>query len=285
MPAEPTVILASLGFIVLAATLNFGFFIGDISLAVAFLLAIFAVLFGTRHADATEHQDGLILAIAMESVVKLVAFWTLGVFVIWTMFDGPADLWQKATESEAVMAALSHETPASRWILLIALSAFAIIMLPRQFHVTVVENRTPRELKLAGILMPIYLIAINIFVLPAAIAGILIFGGSGDADLYVLSLPLEAGSGFVSLLTFIGGFSAATAMVIVASVALAIALRAADSSMAPSCTSACSCMLRSAMAARAGAASVGRRQTCSLSSRVSLFSMPFHHTSAAELKG
>ena len=95
-------------------------------------------------------------------------------------------------------------------------------MLPRQFHVTVVENRTPRELKLAGILMPIYLIVINIFVLPAAIAGILIFGGSGDADLYVLSLPLEAGSGFVSLLTFIVGFSAATAMVIVASVALAI---------------------------------------------------------------
>ncbi|MGQ3077872.1 MAG: PAS domain-containing hybrid sensor histidine kinase/response regulator [Allorhizobium sp.] len=194
----------------------------DLPLIVAFILACFAVIFGTRHTDATEHQDGLILAIAMESVVKLVAFWTLGVFVIWTMFDGPADLWQKATESEAVMAALSHETPASRWILLIALSAFAIIMLPRQFHVTVVENRTPRELKLAGILMPIYLIAINIFVLPAAIAGILIFGGSGDADLYVLSLPLEAGSGFVSLLTFIGGFSAATAMVIVASVALAI---------------------------------------------------------------
>ena len=120
------------------------------------------------------------------------------------------------------MAALTHETPPSRWLLLIALSAFAIIMLPRQFHVTVVENRTPRELKLAGILMPIYLIAINIFVLPAAIAGVLMFGGSGDADLYVLSLPLEAGSGFVSLLTFIGGFSAATAMVIVASVALAI---------------------------------------------------------------
>ncbi len=178
----------------------------DLPLIVAFILACFAVIFGTRHTDATEHQDGLILAIAMESVVKLLAFWTLGVFVIWVMFDGPADLWQKAVESEAVMAALSHETPASRWILLIALSAFAIIMLPRQFHVTVVENRTPRELKLAGILMPIYLIAINIFVLPAAIAGVLVFGGSGDADLYVLSLPLEAGSGFVSFRTVIGGF-------------------------------------------------------------------------------
>ncbi len=194
----------------------------DLPLIVAFMLACFAVVFGTRHTDATEHQDGLILAIAMESVVKLVAFWTLGIFVLFFIFDGPADLWHKAQNSEAVMAALSYQTPPARWILLIALSAFAIIMLPRQFHVTVVENRTPRELRLAGILMPIYLIAINIFVLPAAIGGIMIFGGSGDADLYVLSLPLNAGASLVSLLTFIGGFSAATAMVIVASVALAI---------------------------------------------------------------
>lgn len=194
----------------------------DLPLIVAFLLACFAVVFGTRHTDATEHQDGLILAIAMESVVKLVALFTLGIFVVFSLYDGPADLWQKATESPDVMAALSHQTAPSRWILLILLSAFAIIMLPRQFHVTVVENRTPRELKLAGILMPIYLIAINVFVLPAAIAGVMTFGGTGDADLYVLSLPLEAGHGLVTLITFIGGFSAATAMVIVASVALAI---------------------------------------------------------------
>ncbi|KPF42131.1 PAS-domain containing protein [Rhizobium sp. AAP43] len=194
----------------------------DLPLIVAFMLACFAVVFGTRHTDATEHQDGLILAIAMESVVKLVAFWTLGLFVIYAMFNGPADLWHKATNSPAVMEVLSYETAPSRWLLLIGLSAFAIIMLPRQFHVTVVENRTPRELRLAGILMPIYLVAINIFVLPAAIAGIMIFGGTGDADLYVLSLPLAAGSSIVSLVTFIGGFSAATAMVIVASVALAI---------------------------------------------------------------
>lgn len=194
----------------------------DLPLIVAFMLACFAVIFGTRHTDATEHQDGLILAIAMESVVKLVAFWTLGLFVLYGIFNGPADLWQKALDSPRVMEVLSYETAPSRWLLLIALSAFAIIMLPRQFHVTVVENRTPRELRLAGILMPIYLIAINIFVLPAAIAGLMIFGGTGDADLYVLSLPFAAGSSTVSLITFIGGFSAATAMVIVASVALAI---------------------------------------------------------------
>ncbi|NGO64657.1 hybrid sensor histidine kinase/response regulator [Rhizobium daejeonense] len=194
----------------------------DLPLIVAFLLACFAVVFGTRHTDATEHQDGLILAIAWESVVKLVAFWTLGIYVVFFLFNGPADLWQRAVENQAVMAALTHHTPPGRWILLIALSAFAIIMLPRQFHVTVVENRTARELKLAAILMPLYLVAINIFVLPAAMGGIMLFGGTGNADLYVLSLPLTHEMRFVSLITFLGGFSAATAMVIVASVALAI---------------------------------------------------------------
>ena len=194
----------------------------DLPLVVALSLACFAVIFGTRHTDATEHQDGLILAIAMESVVKLLAFWTLGMFVLFGLFDGVSDLLAKASASTEVMSALSHETPISRWVLLIALSAFAVVMLPRQFHVTVVENRTPQELRLAGILLPLYLVAINIFVLPAAISGILTFGGGGDADLYVLSLPLHAEMPFISLITFLGGFSAATAMVIVASVALSI---------------------------------------------------------------
>lgn len=194
----------------------------DLPLIVALSLACFAVIFGTRHADATEHQDGLILAIAMESVVKLLAFWTVGIFVVYFLFDGPGDLIARATESPSVMTALSYETPLSRWLLLIALSAFAIIMLPRQFHVTVVENRTARELKLAGFLLPLYLVAINLFVLPAAIAGILTFGGVGNADLYVLQLPLHFDMPIISLITFLGGFSAATAMVIMACVALSI---------------------------------------------------------------
>ena len=196
----------------------------DLPLIVALSLACFAVIFGTRHTDATEHQDGLILAIAMESVVKLVAFWTLGFVVIFVLYDGPTALWEAARSSTMVMEALSYETPGLRWVLLITLSAFAIVMLPRQFHVTVVENRTARELRFAGILLPAYLIAINIFVLPAAIAGLLTFGGTGNADLYVLSLPLTYELPVVTLITFLGGFSAATAMVIVASVALAIML-------------------------------------------------------------
>lgn len=194
----------------------------DLPLIVTVVMAGFAIMFGTRHTDATEHQDGLILAISMESVVKLLAICTAGVYVVFFLFDGPAELWRLAAENTQVMEAVSYQTPISRWIVLTLLSGFAIILLPRQFHVTVVENRTPKELRTAGLLLPLYLIAINIFVLPIAVAGLLTIGNNGNADLYVLQLPLFNGMPVVSLITFIGGFSAATAMVIVASVALSI---------------------------------------------------------------
>jgi Na+/proline symporter/signal transduction histidine kinase/CheY-like chemotaxis protein len=198
------------------------FFLSDIAFFVTLVLAAFAAIFGTRHTDATEHQDGLILAIAMESLVKLLAFTLIGLTVVFMLFDGPWDLLQAATANTEVMTALTHETPVLRWVLLTVLSAFAIILLPRQFHVTVVENRTPGELRLAGWLLPLYLVAINIFVLPVAIAGVLQFGSGGGSDLFVLALPMANDMPMVTLITFIGGFSAATAMVIVASVAVAI---------------------------------------------------------------
>lgn len=194
----------------------------DLALIVTLVLTAFAIIFGTRHTDATEHQDGLILAVSMESLVKLIAFASACFAVVFLIFDGPGDLWQKAVANEKVMEALSYKTPLSRWLLLIMLSAFAIILLPRQFHVTVVENRTREELRMAGRLLPFYLIAINLFVLPVAIGGVIIFGGAGNPDLYVLALPYAHDMKIVTLITFIGGFSAATAMVIVASVALAI---------------------------------------------------------------
>ena len=193
-------------------------------LAVTLALASFAIVFGTRHTDATEHQDGLILAIAMESVIKLVAFASVGLFALFILFDGPADLLTQARENAVTAAALSYETPISRWILLTGLSACAILLLPRQFHVTVVENRSEGELNLARFLFPLYLIAINLLVLPVAIGGAMTLGPGADPDLYVLQLPIAAGQRLISLIAFLGGFSAATAMVIVASVALAIML-------------------------------------------------------------
>ncbi|HET7411726.1 MAG TPA: PAS-domain containing protein, partial [Pararhizobium sp.] len=197
-------------------------FFSDISFVVTIGLALFAVIFGTRHTDATEHQNGLILAIATESLVKLLAITTVGLVVIFGIFGGFGDLVQAAKSSPDIMMRLAYQTPLARWIVLTVLSAFAILMLPRQFHVTVVENRSPRELRLAGFLFPLYLVAINLFVIPVAIAGLSTFGGAGERDLYVLTVPLAHGLPIVTVAAFLGGFSAATAMVIVASVAVSI---------------------------------------------------------------
>ncbi|MGZ9106246.1 MAG: sensor histidine kinase, partial [Rhodoplanes sp.] len=196
---------------------------GDIALFVALSMAAFAVLFGTRHIDATEHQDGLILAVAAESVVKLVAFLAVGVFVTYVMFDGPVALFTQALEYPEVAQVLTSERGVGGFIAITLLSGFAIILLPRQFHVAVVENNSETEVRRAAWLFPLYLVLINLFVMPIALAGLLTFAPDAvDSDMYVLALPLSAGSQILALIAFIGGLSAATAMVIVESVALAI---------------------------------------------------------------
>ncbi|TFF27751.1 response regulator [Jiella endophytica] len=193
---------------------------GDLALLIATVLGLFAILFGTRHADATEHQDGLVLAVAMESLIKLGAFLAVGIWTSFVLFK-PHELWQAALESPAVQNAFT--TPlAGSFFASIGLSALAILLLPRQFHVTVVENRTRSEIRRARWLFPSYLALINLFVAPIAAAGLIRLGPQFDADLYVLALPLSSGSDLLGLVAFIGGLSAATAMVIVASVALAI---------------------------------------------------------------
>jgi len=197
--------------------------LGDMALYVAMSMAVFAVLFGTRHIDATEHQDGLMLAIAAESIVKLVSFLAVGVFVTFWMFDGPVALFSQAMQSPPVASVLSQVPATDNLIAMTLLSFFAILLLPRQFHVGVVENNDEREIKRARWLFPIYLVLINLFVVPIAIAGLLIFpGGAVDGDMFVLALPLHAGSNVLTIAAFVGGLSAATAMVIVETVALAI---------------------------------------------------------------
>jgi Na+/proline symporter/signal transduction histidine kinase len=196
---------------------------GDIALFVALSMAAFAVLFGTRHIDATEHQDGLMLAIATESIVKLAAFLAVGVFVVFWMFDGPAALFAQAMERQDTAALLTREPRLLLILAMTALSLFAIVLLPRQFHVAVVENNSEAEIKRAAWLFPFYLVLINLFVVPIALAGLLTFPSGGvDSDMYVLALPLSAGSDLLTITAFVGGLSAATAMVIVESVALAI---------------------------------------------------------------
>ncbi|GAB4350092.1 MAG: PAS-domain containing protein [Oricola sp.] len=194
----------------------------DISLIVAVSLSVFAILFGTRHADATEHQDGLILAVALESLVKIAVFLVVGCAVVFFMFGGAGPILDAVGGDERVVGAIRSGSNPTTWLVMTLLSAAAILALPRQFHVTVVENRSDSELRRARWTFPLYLVVINLLVLPIAVAGMLYLGPDVAPDSYVLALPLSAGQDFLALMTFTGGLSAATAMVIVASVALAV---------------------------------------------------------------
>jgi Na+/proline symporter/signal transduction histidine kinase/CheY-like chemotaxis protein len=197
--------------------------IGDLAILVTITMALFAILFGTRHIDATEHQEGLMLAIATESLIKLLAFLIVGAYVTWYLFGGPADLITRANLQTDVLPIFTKMPDATTWITMTTLSFLCIVLLPRQFHVTVVENNGAQEMKRAAWLFPLYLVLINLFVVPIAIAGLTIFPkGSVDSDMFLIALPLNAGDGWIAMIAFIGGLSAATAMVIVESVAVAI---------------------------------------------------------------
>ncbi len=195
---------------------------GDITLLIAIGMAVFAWLFGTRHIDATEHQEGLMLAIALEAVVKLFAFLAVGFWVTYALYDGPLDLVAAIATSPKVASVFSQPFQPAEWIAITCLSLIASLLLPRQFHVVVTENNSEAELRLATWMFPLYLIAINIFVVPIAAAGMLTLDPGINPDSYVLALPMASNQGFLALFAFIGGLSAATAMIIVATVALAI---------------------------------------------------------------
>jgi Na+/proline symporter/signal transduction histidine kinase len=196
--------------------------IGDIALVVTLAMAVFAVLFGTRQTDATEHQHGLMLAIATESIVKLVAFIAAGAFVTFWMF-GPVELIERAMKTPEAVRVLNYTPSIGNFLTMTLLSFCAIMLLPRQFHVSVVENSSDAEVSRARWLFPLYLVAINLFVIPIALAGLVTFPfGAVDTDMYVLALPIEANASLLSVAVFIGGLSAATAMVIVECVALSI---------------------------------------------------------------
>src|SRR6202167_1946266 len=147
---------------ILAETSSTQPLLGDSTLFVALLMAAFAVLFGTRHTDATEHQDGLMLAVATESVIKLIAFLAVGIFVTFVMFHGPLALFARALEQPHTAAVLTRIPQFASFCAMTTLSLFAIVLLPRQFHVTVVENHSEAAIRRAAWLFPAYLVLINL---------------------------------------------------------------------------------------------------------------------------
>ncbi len=211
-----------------SVTLSFAVFAGDqpatwaipdlnsTALWVAAGLTLFTILFGTRNLDANERHHGVVTAIALEAVVKLVALLAVGVFVVWGVASGPADI---LTRIEASPIA-DWQLDGSRWATLIFLSAAAFLCLPRMFQVLVVENSDERHVATASWAFPLYLFLMSLFVVPIAVVGLSEMPAGTNPDLFVLTVPLQANQQGLAMLSFLGGFSSATSMVIVAAIAL-----------------------------------------------------------------
>ena len=197
----------------------------DTAFYVALFMAMFAIAFGTRHLDAAERHEGMVAAVAFESLVKLLAFLAVGIFVTFSVFSGPGEIFAEAAKRADLQPLMApFEGPAgsyASWVWLMVLSMLAIVFLPRQFQVAVIENVDEKHLKRAMWLFPLYMLAMNLFVLPVAFGGLLHFPpGYVDADTFVLTLPMAHKAEGLALLVFIGGLSAATGMVIVETIAL-----------------------------------------------------------------
>lgn len=198
-------------------------FLQDTAFYVAMILGLFTIAFGTRHLDAAERHEGMVAAVAFESLVKLVAFLAVGAFVTFGMFDGFGDLFARAAERpglHALMAPFGSAGSYANWAWMTGLSMLAIVCLPRQFQVAVIENVDEKHLAKAVWLFPLYMLLINLFVLPIAFGGLLHFGTEVDPDTFVLTLPMSQHRDGLALLVFLGGLSAATGMVIVETIAL-----------------------------------------------------------------
>ncbi len=198
----------------------------DTGLIVAALMALFSILFGTRYVNASEHHEGIILAIAFESVVKLFALIVICVFAVYSVFNGPDDLSRQAAQSAQISSlllppTLQKDLLQTTFISHMILAMAAIFCLPRQFHVAFVEVGSTENMKSMRWVFPSYLAITSLVVVPITLVGSLIFQGENvNPDMFVLTIPLAAGNDALALLAFIGGFSAATGMVIVAVIAL-----------------------------------------------------------------
>ncbi|MEZ5730953.1 MAG: sensor histidine kinase [Paracoccaceae bacterium] len=190
---------------------------GATALWVAGGLTLFTILFGTRNLDANERHHGVVMAIALEAVVKLVALLAVGVFTVWVVAGGVGDVMAKIDASPIADWPLQP----GRWMGLTFVSAAAILTLPRMFQVMVVENSDERHLATASWAFPLYLLLMSLFVIPIAVVGLATLPEGANPDLFVLTLPLAVGQEKLAMLAFLGGFSSATSMVIVAAIALA----------------------------------------------------------------
>ncbi|WP_025742117.1 sensor histidine kinase [Aquimarina pacifica] len=198
----------------------------DSTFYIAVLMAVFAAFFGTRTTDATKRKQGIVFSVALESVIKLIFFLVVGVYVTYYLYDGTIDIYDKMSSTENFASLIGFDTLESgvNWYFMMFLSFLAIFLLPRQFHLSVIENTNENHLKTAIWLFPLYLLLFNVFVVFIAWGGKLSFGDFANPDYYSLLLPLDNGHVFLATLVFLGGFSAVISMVVVSTLALSTML-------------------------------------------------------------
>lgn len=196
----------------------------DVGVIIVGLMILFTIIFGARRLDSTERHQGMVVALAVECVVKLAAFLAVGLFVTYGMFDGFEDIFDRLRVLQGHRVYDPGTADISyymTWTTYLVLAMSAIVFLPRQFHVAVVENFEEKHVRTAMWLFPLYMFLINIFVLPMAAAGLLLGFPETAADTFVLALPLHAGQKWLSLLVFVGGFSAAMGMIMISTMTMA----------------------------------------------------------------
>lgn len=196
-----------------------------LGISITLILMLFTILYGARSVDTTEKHEGLVTVVAFESIVKLLALLVGGLFICYSVFNGPLDLFSTTSQAENAIQKFTMQGPSVYfgWTAMIILSGFAMVLLPRQFQIAVVENVHESHIRSAIWMLPLYLILITIFVLPIALGGSFLFAGSGvDADNYVLAIPLQQGNYWMAMITWIGGFSAASSMIVVEAIAISI---------------------------------------------------------------
>lgn len=202
----------------------------DTALIFSIVLGLFAILFGARTLDSSESHDGMVATIAFESIVKLVAILLVGIYVTYFLFDGFSDLFTQATSrfpqvTQSFLLGKSGSTSYAHWFSMTFISMAAVMFLPRQFHMLVIENNNEEHIRQAMWKFPAYMFLITLFATPIAMAGLLFNQGSTTgADFFVLQLPLQTGHKWLALFVYIGGFSAAAGMIIVESMAMATML-------------------------------------------------------------
>lgn len=196
----------------------------DTTTYVCLALGIFASYYGTRYVDASEKRRGIVLAVAIESILKLLFFLILGIYVTYFVFNGFDDIYKQAAtiadfKQKNTIGSIEN---ALNWFFLCLISMFAMFLLPRQFHTSIVENNHSKHIKTAIWLFPLYLILFNVFVFPIAWGGTILFQGQHlNSDTYSLLIPQYFNNTTLTVLVFLGGFSAAISMIIVSSIALA----------------------------------------------------------------